>query len=324
MQKSISVKCFYENTKSSLKLRPMIKNLIGKDKKITKSGLNKPGLALTGYFKGFKSEYLQVFAPTEVNYINEKIKDNDIKNIEKFCTFDIPGIICQGKKRINPKFVEMCEKNNIPLFKTSIWFHSLYHKTIDFLDNKFAPSTQIHGSLVDVYGTGLLIMGRSSIGKSEIALDLVERGHRLVADDVVTITKRGEQVLMGTGHGEYTPFMEIRGLGILNVKEMFGTRAIRVQKRVETVILLEDWKEKENYERIGEIDNTIKILGVELPRVKLPIYPGKNITVIAETIALNLHLKVYGYNAAKEFNKLLISKMKKQKKLNSYLSKDYE
>ena len=324
MQKSISVKCFYENTKQSLKLRPMIKNLIGKDKKITKSGLNKPGLALTGYFKGFKSEYLQVFAPTEVNYINEKIKDNDIKNIEKFCTFDIPGIICQGKRRIHKDFISMCEKNNIPLFKTSIYFHSLYHKTIDFLDNKFAPSTQIHGSLVDVYGTGLLIMGRSSIGKSEIALDLVERGHRLVADDVVTITKRGEQVLMGTGHGEYTPFMEIRGLGILNVKEMFGTRAIRVQKRVETVILLEDWKEKENYERVGEIDNTIKILGVELPRVKLPIYPGKNITVIAETIALNLHLKVYGYNAAKEFNKLLIRKMKKQKKLNSYLSKDYE
>ncbi|MCK5759898.1 MAG: HPr(Ser) kinase/phosphatase [Candidatus Delongbacteria bacterium] len=324
MQKSISVKCFYENTKPSLKLRPMIKNLIGKDKKITKSGLNKPGLALTGYFKGFKCEYLQVFAPTEINYINEKIKNNDIKSIEKFCTFDIPGIICQGNKRIHKDFIAMCEKNNIPLFKTSIWFHSLYHKTIDFLDNKFAPSTQIHGSLVDVYGTGLLIMGRSSIGKSEIALDLVERGHRLVADDVVTITKRGEQVLMGTGHGDYTPFMEIRGLGILNVKEMFGTRAIRVQKRVETVILLEDWKEKESYERVGEIDNTIKILGVELPRVKLPIYPGKNITVIAETIALNLHLKVYGYNAAKEFNKLLISKMKKQKKLNSYLSKDYE
>ena len=218
----------------------------------------------------------------------------------------------------------MCEKNNIPVFKTTIYFHSLYHKTIEFLDNRFAASTQIHGTLVDVYGTGLLIMGRSSIGKSEIALDLVERGHRLVADDVVTITKRGEQVLIGTNHGDYTPFMEIRGLGIINVKEMFGTRAIRVQKRVEMVILLEDWKANENYERVGEEDTNIKILGVELPRVKLPIYPGKNITVIAETIALNLHLKVYGYNAAKEFNKLLISKMKRQKKLNSYLSKDFE
>ncbi|NOR44771.1 MAG: HPr(Ser) kinase/phosphatase [Candidatus Delongbacteria bacterium] len=324
MQKSISVKCFYEQTKPTLKLRPMIKSLLGGDKRITKSGLNKPGLALTGYFKGFKCEYLQVFAPTEVNYINERIKNNDIKNFEKFCKYDIPGIICQGKKRIHPDFVAMCEKNNIPLFKTTIYFHSLYHKTIEFLDNRFAQSTQIHGTLVDVYGTGLLIMGRSSIGKSEIALDLVERGHRLVADDVVTVTKRGEQVLIGTNHGDYTPFMEIRGLGIINVKEMFGTRAIRVQKRVEMVILLEDWKADGNYERVGEEDTTIKILGVELPRVKLPIYPGKNITVIAETIALNLHLKVYGYNAAKEFNKLLISKMKRQKKLNSYLSKDYE
>ncbi|MBN2790026.1 MAG: HPr(Ser) kinase/phosphatase [Candidatus Delongbacteria bacterium] len=324
MQKSISVKCFYENTKTTLKLIPMIKNILGTDKKITKSGLNKPGLALTGYFKGFKFEYLQVFAPTEVNYINERIKKNDTKNIEKFCTFDIPGIICQGKKRIHPEFVKMCEKNNIPLFKTAIYFHSLYHKTIEFLDNRFAPSTQIHGTLVDVYGTGLLIMGRSSIGKSEIALDLVERGHRLVADDVVTITKRGEQVLIGRNHGDYTPFMEIRGIGILNVKEIFGTRAIRIQKRVEMVILLEDWKANENYERVGENDNSIKILGVDIPRIKLPIYPGKNITVIAETIALNLHLKVYGYNAAKEFNKLLINKMKKQKKLNSYLSNDYE
>ncbi|MBU4486004.1 MAG: HPr(Ser) kinase/phosphatase [Candidatus Delongbacteria bacterium] len=324
MNKNLTVSQFFKNIQSRISLKIVAGDNFTDQKNIVTAGLNKPGLALSGYFKDFNWKCLQLLTATEISFINDQFQINNTKDIKKLCEFGIPAFIIQGKKRINPKFIEECIFRKIPVFRCPKTFSKLYLETTEYLDDFFAPSTQIHGTLVDVYGTGLLIMGRSSIGKSEIALDLVERGHRLVADDVVTIQKKGENVLMGKSGGEYTQFMEIRGLGILNVKEIFGTRAIRVQKRVELVIQLQDWKKELEYERLGIEDDNIKILGVEIPRVKLPIFPGKNITVIAETIALNLHLKVYGYNAAKEFNKFLMKKMKKQQKLSRYLNKDYE
>ncbi|MCG2760064.1 MAG: HPr(Ser) kinase/phosphatase [Candidatus Delongbacteria bacterium] len=324
MNKNLTVSQFFKNIQSRISLKIVAGDNFTDQKNIVTAGLNKPGLALSGYFKDFNWKCLQLLTATEISFINDQFQINNTKDIKKLCEFGIPAFIIQGKKRINPKFIEECIFRKIPVFRCPKTSSKLYLETTEYLDDFFAPSTQIHGTLVDVYGTGLLIMGRSSIGKSEIALDLVERGHRLVADDVVTIQKKGENVLMGKSGGEYTQFMEIRGLGILNVKEIFGTRAIRVQKRVELVIQLQDWKKELEYERLGIEDDNIKILGVEIPRVKLPIFPGKNITVIAETIALNLHLKVYGYNAAKEFNKFLMKKMKKQQKLSRYLNKDYE
>lgn len=163
----------------------------------------------------------------------------------------------------------------------------------------------VHGSFVDVYGVGVLFVGRSGIGKSEIALDLVERGHRLVADDVVMLTKKRDAVLMGTGTSLVKHYMEIRGLGIIDVRQMFGIRAIRFQKRLEIVVELEDWDPEKEYDRIGLDDEPKAVMGVDISSVKLPIFPGKNITVISEVIALNYLLRTYGYNAAKEFaNKL--------------------
>ena len=324
MNKSITVAQFHKSIQSAIKLKTVVDNGFSEKKIITSPGLNKPGLALSGYFKDFNFKCLQLLTNAEISFINDQYDDDNVKDIKKLCDLDIPAFIIQGRKRINQDFLNECSLKEIPVFRTTKTFSKLYYEVSNFLDDFFAPSTQIHGTLVDVYGTGLLIMGRSSIGKSEIALDLVERGHRLVADDVVTIQKKNENVLMGKSGGGYTPFMEIRGLGILNVKEIFGTRAMRIQKRVELVIQLDDWKKEIEYERLGLEDDNIKILGVEIPRVKLPIFPGKNITVIAETIALNLHLKVYGYNAAAEFNKMLVHKMKKQQKLSQYLNKDYE
>jgi len=163
----------------------------------------------------------------------------------------------------------------------------------------------VHGAFVDVYGIGLLFVGRAGIGKSEIALDLVERGHRLVADDVVMITQKGEGILMGSGTELAKHFMEVRGLGLIDIRSMFGIRAIRFQKRVEVVIELHEWRQDEEYTRTGLDEETVRILGVELPLVKLPIFPGKNVTVIAEVIALNHLLKHYGYDAAKELSKRL-------------------
>ena len=175
----------------------------------------------------------------------------------------------------------------------------------DFLDDQFSPQTVIHGSFVDVYGIGLLLTGRSGIGKSEIALDLVERGHRLVADDVVMITQKGEGILMGAGTDLVKHFMEIRGLGLIDVRSLFGIRAIRFQKRVELVVELMEWHSDEDYTRTGLDTDGIDILDVQIPHVRLPIFPGKNVTVICEVIALNYLLRHYGYDAAKEFTKRL-------------------
>lgn len=182
----------------------------------------------------------------------------------------------------------------------------------------------VHGTLVDVYGTGLLFTGRAGIGKSEIALDLVERGHRMVADDVVVLTLKPPGILIGTSPEMLEHFLEIRGVGIINVREIFGVRAIRLQKRIETVVELVEWDGSEDYERLGLDEEHVEFLGLSIPIIKLPVYPGKNVTVIAETIALNHHLKIYGYHSARELSKRLINRMNNKRKIEKYLKWDNE
>jgi HPr kinase/phosphorylase len=181
----------------------------------------------------------------------------------------------------------------------------------------------VHASLVDVYGVGLLFSGQSGIGKSEIALDLVERGHRLVADDVVEIIRRGN-VIIGKGSEHLRHFMEIRGIGIINVMDIFGIRSVRVQKRIEVEVRLEVWDPKKDWDRLGLDEKYVDFLGTKIRQVVIPIYPGKNITVIAESISLNHMLKVYGIDAAKRFNKQLIDMMESDRKTRRYLKYDTE
>ena len=196
----------------------------------------------------------------------------------------------------------MANKKDIAVFITPLETTKFAYFINDFLDDQFSPQIALHGSFVDVYGVGLLFYGRSGIGKSEIALDLVERGHRLVADDVVMISRKGDGILMGTGTELVKHFMEIRGLGVIDVREMFGIRSIRFQKRCELIVELEVYDEKREYNRTGLDESTLDLLGVQMPSVKLPIFPGKNVTVISETIALNYLLRTYGYNASKVFS----------------------
>jgi HPr kinase/phosphorylase len=180
----------------------------------------------------------------------------------------------------------------------------------DFLNDQFALQQTVHGSLVDVYGIGMLLIGKSGIGKSEVALDLVERGHRLVADDVVIVTKKEEQVIMGAGTDLVQHFMEIRGLGLVDVRAMFGVRAIRYQKRVEVVVSMQLWDPEEEYTRLGMIDDAYPLLGTTLPMVKLPITPGKNVTVICEVIAMNHLLRHYKYDPAEVFASRLAERIR--------------
>jgi len=193
-----------------------------------------------------------------------------------------------------------------------------------FLEDVFAPTKSVHGSLVDVYGVGLLFTGRSSIGKSETALDLVERGHRLVADDMVTIRRRPPKILIGSGNELLRHCMEIRGIGIIDVQSIFGIRAIRAFKRVEVEVNLRDWKKTENYERLGLEDMMTETLGVQIPLVAVPIFPGKNITVIAETIALNYLVKAYGYHPAARFSENLIETIRRKQELTRLAEGDRE
>jgi HPr kinase/phosphorylase len=187
-----------------------------------------------------------------------------------------------------------------------------------------APATTVHGSLADVYGVGLLFVGRSGIGKSECVLDLVERGHRLVADDLVHITRRGNDVLLGRGHELSQHHMEIRGVGLVDIKTLFGVRSVRQQKRVEVVVRLEDWDNSREYDRTGLDGQTTEYLGVVLPIVTVPLNPGKNLTVICEVVAMSHLLRFAGVDTARVFNDRLIRHMREKRQVDQYLEEDYE
>jgi len=291
---------------------------------ITQKDLHRPGLALAGFLELFAFDRVQVLGNTEIRYLNSLSHEQRAESVEKILRFDIPCFVVTNSNSGPPELLELADRGGISVFATPLSTTELAHLLSGYLDHKFAPSMVVHGSLVDVYGTGLLFTGRSGIGKSEVALDLVERGHRLVSDDVVTLTRTADNVIMGQGSELLKHFMEIRGVGIVDIARMFGVRAIRLQKRVETEVELVDWSQEQEYERTGMQDQFKEYLGVKIPHVQLPIYPGKNITVLAETIALNLHLKVYGYHPAKQFSAQLSDAMKVRANLETYLEKDYE
>ena len=210
------------------------------------------------------------------------------------------------------------------MIRTSLKTAEFYRRLKPFLDDALAPATTVHGSLADVYGVGLLFLGRSGIGKSECVLDLVERGHRLVADDVVQITRRGVDILIGRGHELAQHHMEIRGVGLIDIKALFGIRSVRQQKRIEVVVQLEDWDASRAYDRTGLSTQQMDILDVGLPLVTVPLNPGKNLTVICEVVAMNHLLRYSGVDAARNFNKRLIQRMRERAEVREYLEEDYE
>lgn len=303
-KKSITVGFFYASNKERLKLTPL-NGEVGFANEITDKNIHRPGLALAGYVELFTFHRIQIFGNTEIKYLSHLKRKERVSSFRTIFQFPIPCIIITNNNDVDESLIEIATEHNCPVFRSPFETTKLVYFLGDFLDDQFSPQTVVHGSFVDVYGIGVLLMGRSGIGKSEIALDLVERGHRLVADDVVMITRKGEGILMGAGTDLVKHFMEIRGLGLLDVRSMFGVRAIRFQKRVEVIVELQERNPSEDYTRTGLDDQTISILDVEMPMVKLPIYPGKNITVIAEVIALNYLLKHYGYDSAKEFSRRL-------------------
>ncbi len=286
--------------------------------------LNRPGLALTGFLDRFPNKRIQVLGETEMAYISQIDKNRLADVATRIFDADVPMVIVA--KGITPpiEFIQVADEFTTPVFSSRLTTSLLVQKLSAYLDHVFAPSTTVHGTLVDVYGVGLLYTGKSGIGKSEVALDLVERGHRLVADDIVKIVRVAPDVIMGTGSDLLGHHMEIRGVGIIDVEELFGIRAIRLQKRIEVEVNLALWQEAEDYDRLGTENQLTTVLGVQIPIVKVPISPGKNITVISEVIAMNHMLKVYGENSAVEFAKKLSQRLSRQSVTEDYLESDYE
>ncbi len=324
MKKKVhSVEELLEGTKDTLSLK-LINDIRAGQLPITVKDIHRPGLALAGFVQNYLNERIQILGETEILYLNTRDPKERLEATKHLFAMPLVCIIITRSLEPPKELVDCTHEYGVPLLQTSMLTTPFIHELTKYLDNVFAPTKTIHSTLVDVYGVGLLFTGRSGIGKSEIALDLVERGHRLVADDTVLVKRTAEDVLIGRGHGHLKHFMEIRGLGIVNVQDLFGIRSIRIQKRIEVEVNLRDWDQKKDWEREGLEDQHSNILGVEIPQVVVPIFPGKNITVISEVIAMNHMLKVYGIDAAKRFNHMLIDQMQSDRQTRHYLRYDTE
>jgi HPr kinase/phosphorylase len=307
----IDIQTFYIRSKDRLKLA-LETSENGFSRRVTKSGIHRPGLALAGFVELFTNDRVQVLGNTEVKYLASLSKEEIKKSIDRFIEFEIPCIVVAAGNKIPGYLLFAAKRRNICVFSSEHSTTTLVHLMSDFLDMTFAPQQSVHASLVDVYGVGMLVSGRSGIGKSEIALDLVERGHRLVADDIVIITRTAEDTLIGRGTEISDHHLELRGVGVVDIKKIFGIRGVRLQKRIEVEVKLVEWDPNEVYDRTGLDENAISILDVKVPQISLPMNPGKNMTVICETIAMNQLLKLHGYHTAKEFNRRLKDYMKKK------------
>ena len=267
--------------------------------------VNRPGLGLTGFFESFAYSRIQIFGKGEAAYVEALLADNDTGNLEMFFQYDIACCVYTHGHEIPREIIEMADRNSVPLLATELESSDFIRRIHPVLDERFAPRLRIHGVLMEVFGMGVLILGKTSIGKSECALELIERGHRLVADDLVEIRRLSGQILIGRGPSHVPHHMEIRGLGIVNISMLFGVGAIRDKKRIQLVVQLEDWQKGKEYDRVGLEEKKYDLLGISIPTVVVPIAPVRNVPVIIETAAMNQRLKKLGFHAAREFDRKL-------------------
>ena len=321
----VTVGKLLDRLRGSLQLEEMEPGT-GLDRPVGNPEVSSPGLVLAGYVKRFSAQRLQVLGETEITYLGSLGVPERRKILELFFSFPIPAVFITKGQRLPTGLKETASAAGVPLIRTKLKTAEFYRRIKPVLEMEFAPTVSLHGSLADVFGVGLFFTGMSGIGKSECVLDLVERGHRLVGDDLVIASKRGNDVLIGRGHEMQRHYMEIRGVGLIDIPAIFGIRAVRQQKRIEVVVQLEQWNADAAVERTGLDVQTTTILEVELPKITVYLNPGKNITVIAEVIALNHLLRYSGINPAEQFNDRLMKRMKTAAASNirEYLQEDHE
>jgi HPr kinase/phosphorylase len=296
----------------------------GLKRRIAYSQVQKMGLALTGFVQFVHSDRLQILGNTEMAYFRTLAPELQEKVIRQICGLELSCVVVTKNLEIPELLLLEAEEKNIPLFRTSLATTEFIERVTQFLEEKLASTSSIHGVLMDVFGVGVLILGKSGIGKSECALDLVLRRHRLVADDMVYIQKRFPSSLIGSGFEVIQHHMEIRGLGIINIRSLFGVEAIRERKKIELVVELMEWDTNREYDRLGFEEEKYTILGVELPLLRIPVTPARNLTTIIEVAARNHLLKVMGYDSALEFEKKLLRKMEERGGAKSELEGEVE
>ncbi|MCM3238269.1 HPr(Ser) kinase/phosphatase [Heyndrickxia sp. FSL K6-6286] len=268
---------------------------------ITTSDISRPGLELAGFFNYYPADRIQLLGMTEITFCQKLDPEDRRIRLEKLCNDITPGIIISRGMEIPEELIEASEEYSVPLMRTPQKTTRFSSHLTNYLEFKLAPTTAVHGVLVDIYGVGVLITGKSGVGKSEAALELVKRGHRLVADDCVEIRQEDTDTLVGNAPDLIEHLLEIRGLGIINVMTLFGAGAVRSHKRITLVVNLELWDQSKHYDRLGLDEEKMKIIDTEITKLTVPVRPGRNLAIIIEVAAMNFRLKRMGVNAAQQF-----------------------
>jgi len=318
MDKYITVEELLKEKKKDFKLKILYGNKFLK-RKIRVSEVNRPGLAVAGFLEKFRYERVQIIGKGEYYYCISNPYDKIFKNLNSMLSLgEVPCVIITGGYKPNKAIIDAVKKNNVPLLITPLQSADFIRELTIYLDDKLAPSTTIHGVLVNVYGLGVLICGKPGIGKSECAIELLKRGHILVSDDVVEVKRRAGNILIGSSPKTIKNFMEVRGIGIIDVEMLFGVGSILPNSPIELVIHLQnaDKVSMTRYDRTGIIDKKTNILGVELPLIEIPVTPGRNLAILIEIASLNQRLKNTGYSAPKKLDEILIKEIKSKKDEN--------
>lgn len=305
-----------EEKNNFLKVR-LITDSIGMNNEIISYEVNRPGMALFGYFKDFAFERIQIFGKGEGNYVLTLAKENRLDIFEELFKYKMP--LCIFTYNLNPpeSFIKIAEKNNVCVIISELKTMDVIRNIENLIEEELIESHTVHGGLVEVFGVGVLILGKSGVGKSEATLELISKGHRLISDDTVEFKKLNDGRIIGKKNEFIKHNMEVRGIGVVDISRLSGMSAIRDKKRLDLVIELENWNDDEQYDRMGLEEKTYNILDTEIPYLKIPVRAGRNICILIETAAKNLRLKEMGYNSAKELNKNLIAQIGKKKSDNS-------
>ena len=281
------------------------------DVKIITTDVSRPGLQFFDFFDYFDKNRIQIFGKVEQTFLEQKTSEERLHCISELCKREIPAIIVSRNQEIFPEFLVAAKEYNIPILRTTQTTSKFMARLIAYLNVELAERVTLHGVLCEVYGEGVLIMGESGVGKSETAIELVKRGHRLVADDAVEVKKVSDKSLVGTAPENIRHFIEIRGIGIIDVRRIFGMGSIKETEKIDLIIKLEAWDPKKQYDRLGLITEYTELLGNNIPSLNIPVKPGRNLAVVVEVAAMNNRQKKMGYNAAEELNNRLIEQMSK-------------
>ena len=305
---SISVREFYESFKKDLSMK-LLAGEKGLDNMINEKSVNRPALALTGYFKRFATKRLQLFGAGEMAYLRDLSKKEQVTILTQIAQKNIPCMILSRNLPYAKTLLNVATRQNIPLIHTPLTSKDFTAKATVLLEKKLAPRSTVHGTLLDIKGIGTLLRGKSGIGKSECALALIERGHSLVADDLTYVQVADDTKIIGTSHALNRGYMECRGIGILNITELFGIRSVRIEKQIDLVITFTEWFLGMEEERTGLETNHFPILGINIPHIEIPVRPGRDLARLSEVGALVQALKLIGHDSAAEFNERLIAHM---------------